>query len=157
MAIKHPTTAEKRRVNQLFDELQFMFNVQNYDRAITFKSEPSENGNFCAEIKMEEDYQRITFFFYPSFWKYTKREQAEYILHEFCHVLTQPLTDLVDAYARGEFNTREHRRIQVERSTSMIMNLFDKLLRGGLRYARKAYVKYSEEPKKKKKRHGHKK
>lgn len=158
MANKHPTVAEKKRVEAIFDDFQYMFSIQNYDRAITYKTEPCPDGNFAAEIKVEEDYQRVTFYFYPSFWKYSRREQAEYILHEYCHLLTEPLTSLVDSLRRGELNTLEHRRVQVERSTSMITNLLDKLLRGGMRYAKKAYAKYAEEPKKKKKRHAkHKK
>lgn len=142
MVIKHPTKTEKRRIRNLISQLGWIFQIQNHDRDIVWGDKQKEG--CAASISVDDDYQRVCIYIYPSFYTHDLEDQFGFILHEFCHILTNPLRDIVDSLQNGELQTKEHRRIAVERSTSSIAGLIKRLLQSSNAYTTttKEYKKY---------------
>lgn len=139
--MKYPNKKQQKKVLDFLQQLQWMFGLQNYDRIVVFAKEDYKD--FACKVNIEEDYQRIKITVYPCFWGNSLKNQREYILHEFCHFLTEPLTLINwNVIANGEIQTKEHHRFAVEKSTSMIANILDKLLTDNVTFGKKAYKSY---------------
>ena len=137
---KHPNKKEEKRLMAFTDQMEYLFAVNNYDRSFTYKELDSDD--LCAEVELTVPYQRINIAIYPIFWTLTLKEQRELILHEFCHILIQPVQTVAWDLFEGKFRTEKERKDAVEQSTSRVAQLLDSLLRGRSSYARKAYEKY---------------
>ena len=137
---KHPTKKEEKRVQSFLKQMEWMFGLQNYDRTICFSKNADDT--FAANVVVEEDYQRVKITIYPCFWDNTLKNQREYLLHEFCHYLTDSLANLAWDMMQGKLQTKEHRRLAVEKSTSMVSNIIDSLLCDNMSFAKVAYKKY---------------
>ncbi len=139
---KKPTKAHLKKINNFLNAMEIMFGVQTYDRTFTVKEE--DRDDLAATINVQEDYRRIKICIYPCFFEASLKQQAAYLLHEFCHYLTDPLNDFSHAVMKGQFQTDEHRRIALEKSTSMVTELAGALLEGRFQSARKVYHDYSK-------------
>lgn len=137
-------------------DMQYLFALQNYDRSVEFSKKSKES--LAASVAIEEDYQRIKITIFPCFWENSLKNQAEYLLHEFCHYLVLPIDTIAYNTMIGKVETAEHRRVALEKSTSSIANILDSILCGKHSLEMKIYQKYFAVPKKlKKKRHAAKK
>lgn len=141
---KKPTKKDKKFVQDFFEELQWFFGVQNYDREIAIEKEALDDPGITAwaDIVIEEDDQRVRVRIYPPFWELTRNLQCKTPLHELCHVMTNPLKEAVDDLIDGKLITPEARRIAIEKSTSMVENALHSLLSGRSKYATEAYKKW---------------
>lgn len=137
MAGKNKLEKKKLRIIKFLEDMQWLFQVQNYERKLNIKKEDEDDKS--AEITFNEDYQRITIKIFPCFFEQTLEEQRKALLHEFCHTITIPMNKLLVEYIDGKSITQETARMVHERSTSQIENILDGLLRGRFSYARKAY------------------
>lgn len=140
--IKHPTKKEEARIQKFLKDMQWMFGLQNYDRSIVF--EKVDHERFAAKVEIQEDYQRIQIYIYPSFFVKNLKTQREYLLHEFCHYLTDAIHTVAWKLSCGKFETDENRKDANEKSTSMIANILDKLLTDNMTFAKKAYKEYEK-------------
>jgi hypothetical protein len=138
--MKHPTKKEVRRIEQFIEQMRWAFGLQNHDFDHDFAKEDSNS--LAAKIRNQDDYQRITITIYPCFFKYSLREQREYLLHEFCHYLNESIAQTAWNLLMGKLETEEHYRWANEKSTSMTANIMDKLLDGKMKFAKIAYKKY---------------
>lgn len=138
--MKHPTKKEERRIQDFLTQMEGAFGVQNYDRSVHFAKEDHENN--AAKVDIYEDYQRFKITIYPCFWENSLEHQREFLLHEFCHYLVEPLSQLSWDMIQGNLQTKEHRRVAVEKSTSLITNIVAKLLTDNMQFAKSAYKKY---------------
>lgn len=130
----------------LLVDFQTMFGVQNYDRTVVL--EKVDRDNFAAMVKIQEDYQRIRLTIFPCFWENSPEDQRQYILHEFCHVFTHELSDLLCDLQNGKLVTKDSHVLANERATSKIANIIEILLLSKVDYAQKAYTRYLKHPKK---------
>lgn len=121
-------------------DMQYLFALQNYDRTVVFKTEPNEDK--AASVYVEEDYQRIKISIYPCFWGNSLKNQAEYLLHEFCHYLVLPIDMVAYNALTGKMESSEHRRVALEKSVSSIANIIDSFLTGHKSLEMKIYQKY---------------
>ena len=137
---KHPTKKEEKRIQKFLKDMQWAFGLQNWDRSLTFEKLDKEN--IACQIEIQEDYQRIQIYIYPCFFNYKLESQREYLLHEFCHYLTDPLANLAWKMSSGKLETDENRREAKEKSTSMMANILDKLLTDNMPFAKEAYREY---------------
>lgn len=141
--MKHPTKKEEKALQELLDSFDWFFGVKRLERGIVYKKE--DEGMKSAEIKYEEDYQRITLYFYPCFWEGSLKERRKTILHEYCHIITIPskvgMRELLD----GKLITYDRIQEINERETSQIENIIDCLLQGHADYFPKAYKQYINE------------
>ena len=144
---KKPTKTDKKRVIEFLRRMQYMFALQNYDRTLVFKDEPSEDR--AASVYIEEDYQRIRISIYPCFWENDLKNQAEYLLHEFCHYLVLPLDIVAYNALTGKLETAEHRRMALEKSVSSIANILDTFLMGCMKDECRQYQSFYKAKKKK--------
>lgn len=143
MKKKHPTKAEQKRVTNLLEQLEFLFAVNNFERSLTFMKEEKEEGErLIADVSIDRLYQRILIRIYPSFWNEHIKFQRKALLHEFCHVIIQPIQSVALDLFNGKFRTMKELRDATEESTSKVENLLDAQLKGNNRYARIAYAKY---------------
>lgn len=140
MARKNRTERQKKRIMKFLEDMQWLFQVQNYDRKLTLMKE--NDGDKCAEVTFNEDYQRIKIKIYPCFFEETLVEQRKALLHEFCHTITIPMNKIMIDFIQGKSVTEETACNIHERSTSQIENILDGLLQGKLSYARRAYKNY---------------
>ncbi len=138
--MRKPTLKQKKRVDDLLEQFDWFFGVQNYDRAIIYKEEA--DGEACCAIERSEDYHRLTLKIYPIFWEEKIEDQRQYLLHEFCHCITGPLIDLLDEQRNGKLVSQEQTRHANERATSSMEHMVDALLRGKKTFMKKAYSDY---------------
>lgn len=138
--MKHPTKKEEKKIQQFLKDFQWMFGVQNYTRTLIYSKDNKDEA--AAEIRIDEDYQRIRITIYPCFFENTIENQREYLLHEFCHYLTDPIAEIACDLANGKVQTDYNRRFANEKSTSRTTNIIDKLLTDNLTFAKRAYATY---------------
>lgn len=55
---KTPTTREDRRIKDFLQELEFLFDYQNWDRSICYCD--ADRDDCAAEVKSDPAYRRIT-------------------------------------------------------------------------------------------------
>jgi hypothetical protein len=141
--MKHPTKKEEKALQELLDSFDWFFGVKRLEREIVYKKE--DEGMKSAEIKYEEDYQRITLYLYPCFWEGDLKERRKTILHEYCHIITIPskvgMRELLD----GKLITYDRIQEINERETSQIENVIDCLLQKHADYLSKSYKNYLNE------------
>lgn len=134
----------KKKVMVLLEQLDWMFSVQNFDRAVMFQKDDEyfDDDPVHCRITYNEDYQRVTVEIFPTFFKKPLDEQRKIILHELIHTITIPLNQIAFALHAGNLYTPYQIKQSHERATSRIENILDKLLRGGMRCAKKSYKDY---------------
>lgn len=140
LARKNKLENNKKRVVKFLEDMQWLFQVQNYERKLSIMKEDLDDK--CAEVIFNEDYQRIQIKLFPCFFEQTLEEQRKALLHEFCHTITIPMNKLTIDFMSGKAVTEETVRTVHERSTSQIENIVDGLLRLRFAYARKGYNHY---------------
>ena len=139
--------SNKDKISRFFEEMEWMFGVNNHERIIAFKKEDCENedgDSVTAEITYDEEYQRVKISIYPTFLKCTLAEQRKMLLHELCHIITLPSKTRAYAILDGQAVTKNELMRINEKATSQVENLLHNLLKGNLRYAVKAYNNYLE-------------
>lgn len=140
-----------KRISNLLIDLQQVFGVQNYDRTYTLEKKNKEHasgGDLAASITIDDEYQRLHIRIYPCFFDNSFENQRQYILHEFCHLLTDDIYDVSFKLLTGVHHTREQTRTANEKSVSKTMNIIEALLLGKMSYAREAYKAYLKPRKK---------
>jgi hypothetical protein len=143
MKTKKKITRGEQRIINFLDSIDWMFQLNQFDRNIVIKKEEHpENNNVIADITCEENYQRVTVRVYPSFWKQSLKEQRKVLLHELCHSITLPSKNAMHNFLLGKLTTPDQIDGINETETSKIENIVDRLLQGDLRYARRAYEKF---------------
>jgi hypothetical protein len=113
----------KRYVSKICRNLRYFFLHGAYQMNIVYALEedgPSDDGSsVAAEIKIDSAYLRFTITFYrAAYRKWQQGQFWEIILHEFCHLLTQPLVEYTDPHMPE--STRNYLRILSERQTELI-------------------------------------
>ena len=142
---KHPTTKEKKRILAFMDEMQYLFEVQNFSKEIVFKDVDAagdKDGELAATIVIVSDYRTITINIFPRFFRCTREAQRQFLLHEFCHHVPHALHSALEGLLNGKLVTAPQISSMDEEATSRITYLLHGLLTGRFRYARKAYGKY---------------
>jgi hypothetical protein len=137
----------KKRIRVFFEGMDWLFQIQNLNKKIEWMKE--DDGEKCAEVIYNEDYQRITIKIYPCFFEEELEDQRKALLHELCHTITIPMHKLTIEFMQGKAVTEETVRHAHERATSQIENILDGLLQGKLYYGKEAYAKYLKGKKKK--------
>lgn len=136
-------------IHAFVQQFQELFGVQMYDRTIGLSAVAKKNNIDCvAEIEIFEDYQRINIIIYPLFFSNTRENQRQYLLHEFCHYLTNDVFEAGDSLRHGQFVSPKQMGAANEKSTSKIANIIEALLLGKCGYARDAYARYLKHGKK---------
>lgn len=129
-----------KRIQRFLDEIEWLFGVQNFEKHITLKNE--DRDGVASEINYEKEYQRITIYIYPTFFRSSLDDQRKYLLHELCHIITLQSKNLAYKINDGKVVTFEEIRAENEEMTSKIENLLNGLLQDKLQYAKKAYRNY---------------
>lgn len=138
--MKHPTPKEKKKLDALMSDFDFMFNICGYERNLIFKKESEDES--AASICIDVPYQRITLNIFPTFWEHTKKQQREFILHEYCHTIGHPIANLAKDLLDGVFVPKSKIIDMEEEANCKIVHLLDYQLRGMAKYTRTAYAKY---------------
>jgi len=119
----HPTKAEEKRLNDLISQFDYLFEVSSFERNIVYKKE--DNKAVISDIDLDIPYQRVYIQIYPSFWKHKVFEQRKALLHEFCHIVANPIQLIAQNLLDGRFKTQKDLEDAVEQTTSRIENLLD--------------------------------
>lgn len=138
--MQKPTKKEEKSLRSLLRDMQYLFGCQTYDRSVTIAKEAKQS--YAAKIEIDEEYQRIRLTIYPCFWEATRDQQRGYIIHEFCHFLTDPLNQIAHNLLDGRLHSIQDRRDACEKSTSRIANLVVSILKDQESGAKKAFKKY---------------
>lgn len=132
-------------VIKLIDSLSDTFDVGTYDLRATLLHEESPTGAAC-EVNVEQDYHRISINIFPVFFTKHRKDQREFLLHEFCHTviwdLFKLLTDLKDGKHVTEHQIKEHN----ERATSRMTHFLNGMMQGHYKRARAAYKEFLKLP-----------
>ena len=131
---------QTKRIIKFLEEIDWLFNLNNFDRKITLKKEDDENK--CGEIIYDEIYQTNTINLYPCFFKQKLEEQRKILLHELIHSITLPSKIAMTELLNGYLITPQRINSINEIETSKIENIIDGLLQNRLSYSKKAYKNY---------------
>jgi hypothetical protein len=128
----------------LIEQFDWMFSTQNFEQSVTFEKEDDflNDTPITRRITYDDMYQRIEIQIFPTFFDLSLDRQRKVLLHEFVYTFTIPLNRIAYDLHAGNLYTPEHISRAHERATSKIENILDKLLRGGMRYAKQAYKEY---------------
>lgn len=120
----------RKFIRELIKELQYKIFINLYSIDIAYVDNPKkENKNCAAEIETSYRYYTAYISIYPityKMWLDGKREEvAETIVHELCHIITDPL------YKNIYFTKGNHRFIEDirEQTTQHIANIVMNYLR----------------------------
>lgn len=141
--MKKKRTTEQR-VKQFLYEIDWMFQLNNFDKTVTIKEHDAEEDgcNKVAKIYYESKYQRVEVEIYPIFKTYSIDKQRKVLLHELCHVIAAESKRAMMGLLSGEL-TPENKVTEInETEVSKIENILDMLFRGKLQYAKQAYANY---------------
>lgn len=135
---KDANKAVKDKIGKFCEDFDFFAGVQHWDKSIVYK----EGDSPLASVLVDRDYKRITLNIYPPFFKESKQSQAETLVHEFVHVLLDPLQQVTTDLLDGHLVTKRHFTSALEESTSGVTEIIVRLLQGKLAYAKKAFENY---------------
>lgn len=125
----------------MFNQLTWMFDLQNFDKTIRFAKEDYED--CAAHIDMGNEYRRITVVVYPCFFVDNSPDsQREMLLHELCHSVLNDLANRARNLLNGKAETVESVRFSNEQATSRISQILHRLLKGEMLYAKNAYKEF---------------
>ena len=103
----------------------YLAETHTTEYAYTIKYMKTDDDNKLATIEIDGTYLDFYIYIYP-FLKRTydkdPREAKEAICHEVCHLLTDPLSDLIRRLQKGSFITQEEVDATHERQTQRICN-----------------------------------
>lgn len=129
-----------KHISKLTASLEDMFDVGNWESRTRLIGEDKDDT--AAEIDIDTAYQRITISLYPCFFKSSRFNQRDYLLHEFCHVLTSGLLERLDDFKAGKHVTPQQIKFESEKATSRISNIMSQLMDGNYISKRKAWKEY---------------
>lgn len=138
MKVSHHKT--KKRIQTFIEDLQWLFNVQNFERTIVYSE--TDQDESAATVLIDKEYQRITITIYPCFFEYSLEQQRGYLLHELCHMIGHDLAEIASGFLEGKHANRKQIQAAEEQLTSSITMLMNGLLQGRMSYARKGYARY---------------
>ena len=130
----------EKKIMELLAQLDWLFGTAVMDRELLNIKEDEDHK--MAEVTYEENYQRIIIRLYPCFHAKSLQEQRKAILHEFCHCITLPSKHAMLNLLDGKLITNDQIEFINEKETSRIENLLDRLLKGELQFASKAYNQF---------------
>lgn len=93
--------------------------LDSYELQIEKMEETSSKG-VGAEVIIRHEYRDICIRLYPVFFDSSEEKQHRVILHELCHGLTSPLTNLIENAQDGVFVPKAVSDYQNELATSWI-------------------------------------
>lgn len=92
--MKYPSKF-KKYINQACTKLRDDFYCQEFELEIVYEDEDKDNEGVAAKIRTDFKYLGITIFIHPPvlrmFGKKDYERIKEVLVHEFCHVLTDPI------------------------------------------------------------------
>jgi len=133
---------------KLYRKLSALFDVRAYQWYCNFPNKDEDN--VALQIDVDEQYQRLTIKYFPTFFTHTRDEQRAFLLHEFCHIITHPLVDLLYSFKAGHLVTPQQVKAESERATSRVANIIHGLLTDEYSNSKKAYRVYLQLPKRSK-------
>lgn len=123
-----------------------MFEVNNFHREIKFQNKndsEDEAEQSALDIKIDREYRRLTIKVYPAFFENSPERQANYIVHELCHVVIGKVTELSrNILIKEQFVTWREVKEANEHVTQQVTDIVTQLMSGNLTYAKKAYKNY---------------
>ena len=111
----------KAFIRETLKELQYAMYLTEWRIDTVYYAEDDENRKgLLAEAHPAHKYFEIEIGIYPLFFTRTEQQQREALVHEMCHVYTEPYKDMWERMARGELVTKGEEAIINERLTTMI-------------------------------------
>lgn len=102
----------------------------------------SPNFETAAEIVITPNYKRFTITVYPLYKTYSKEKKFQTLVHEFCHLVTHPIAEIVDKILYDEkFVTMREFRNAKEAATSEMESIIMRLLGKGTSKTSRFYQK----------------
>ena len=136
---KHNT----KRIIELLEQTDWMFETNNFERhLVDVEVQPEGQEELTALVIPSLNYKELTIKLYPYFWELSLEKQREALLHEMVHVITHESKMIASNLLEGEFHTLKEIKDINEKETSAITHLLDSLLRGYIKYAKRAYKDY---------------
>lgn len=141
MLKKHSKDKAKKKVLKFLEDLEWMFDYNNYEKSIVFKEEDKDE--IACEVVEDWDYRRITIKVFPTFFTHSLKDQRKFLLHELCHSYSNKIyQQLHEIINHGKFISWNSVKQNNEECTSRITETISRLLEGNLRYAKRAYSDY---------------
>lgn len=123
--MKKPTKADKERVAKYAADMRPLLGLTQWTFNFTFADDDKEG--VAAEITSQPEYKRAFITIFPCFWQDTKKDQREIIVHELCHILTDPLYFRAFDLLRGKLVTDRELDFEREQLTETIAVIINQL------------------------------
>jgi hypothetical protein len=120
--------SRKQFVNKEIDLLKDRFYLQGWTFSTDhFKFPNQQNEGVAAEVNTDYKYRRIILRIYPPFWAENEEERKNILLHEMCHVLTEPIFDLLMRSQKGMIVLEDEKDRVNEHVTCWIQNIIQRV------------------------------
>lgn len=116
----------KDRIRKFIVSLSYLFELGLHDIDIYYKERDhgAKNGGYtAAEIQIARDYRTISITIFPIFFKQTPAEQAQTLLHELSHSITNEQRENARALVQGILVSEDTITTANENATSFIAQL----------------------------------
>lgn len=127
---------ETKKIQNFLNEIGFMFEINNWKANLILSH--NKEGKY-AEITVHRKYREIDLRLFDEFFGLGRREKADVLIHELCHVYTIPQKLIAASLLEGSLHTNEQIAEVNEEETSVFARIISRLLMGELMYARNAY------------------
>lgn len=119
--MKKLTEKQESFVRKTLQELQYALFLTEYKIDIGYAKDKSEKSpGLIAEISSSAVYFDAYITIYPLFWEKNEDERREALVHEMCHIYTQPYKHICCRMARGEMVTEQEEKNENEKLTTLI-------------------------------------
>jgi hypothetical protein len=138
MKKKAPTKKQIAFVRELIRELKYALYLTEYDITVDYPPENCKETSFvgknvAAQMDINTSYLFATMTIFPLFFQQTIAEQRTTIVHEMCHIYTEPYKNLWEAQHGGKLVTADQESAVNERLTTFIERAVEEAFRDRLK------------------------
>lgn len=113
-----------RTIEKLIEKLKKPLHLTEW-RIHVAQATKDAKENILADITVMSQYAEAEVKIYPMFFKVPHADQERTILHEMCHIPTEPYKDMWQDMANGKFVPPEHEARLNERLTSYVAHIIE--------------------------------
>lgn len=119
--MKKLTERQKKFVREIIKELQYALFLTEYEIDVCYQDidHPKKPG-LVAEIFPSHIYFTAEILIYPLFWEKSLEERRSYLVHEMCHIYTEPYKEMWERMSNSTVVSGKEEAIINERLTTLI-------------------------------------
>ena len=122
-----PSNAQRAIIKKWIKKWRLRLFLGEWYIDLIYKKEPNENNHpgftITATCDADPVYMRAFVSIYPEFFRLSKKQMEETIVHELSHCHTQSVWNCMKCLHQGELITPDQMRSEIEQLTQRITNI----------------------------------